>query len=108
VPFTAVGVPSGIAGRLALKWRKIKLAGQPMAQLWISTPGNYTGTEGVSAQVAQFPLTKVPLEGEFYGVRLRVLGFDEKGAMRYQVLEVRDGATVPLMFRGYTFRYIMI
>lgn len=56
----------------------------------------------ISEQVAQFPLTRAPIDGERYGVRLRALGFDENGAMRYQVLEVRDGATVPLRLRGYT------
>jgi hypothetical protein len=47
-----------------------------------------------------------PLDVELYGVKVRVLGFDDKGAMRYQVIDVRDGATVPLRFRGYTFRII--
>ena len=106
--YTKAEAPADVTGRLALKWRKVKEGGEPSAQLWITTPDNYTGTEGISEQVAQFPLSKVPVEGELYGVRLRVLGFDEKGAMRYQLLEVRDGSTVPLMFRGYTFRILMI
>lgn len=108
VPYARAEVPAEVTGRLALKWRRVKAGAGHAAQLWITTPDNYTGTEGISEQVAQFPLTQVPTEGELYGVRLRVLGFDEKGAMRYQVLEVRDGATVPLRFRGYTFRIMMI
>lgn len=108
VAYTSTEVPPDVTGRLALKWRRVKAGGGHAAQLWITTPDNYTGTEGISEQVAQFPLTQVPTEGELYGVRLRILGFDDKGAMRYQVLEVRDGATVPLRFRGYTFRIMMI
>lgn len=106
--FSKVEVPGGMTGRLALKWRKIKSGGQQALQLWITTPDNYTGTEGISAEVAQVQSSELPDEGELYGVRLRLLGFDEKGALRYQILGVRDGATVPLMFRGYTFRIIMI
>lgn len=108
VPYTRVELPAEASGRLALKWRRVKVGGAPAAQLWITTPDNYTGTEGISEQVAQFPITRVPIEGELYGIRVRVLGFDEMGAMRYQVLEVRDGATVPLRFRGYTFRILTI
>jgi hypothetical protein len=108
VAFGPAKVPADVTGRLALKWRKIKLGDAPAAQLWITTPDNYTGTEGLSEQVVQLPFDRAPQEVEFYGVRLRVLGFDEKGAMRYQVLGVEDGATVPLRFRGYTFRILMI
>jgi hypothetical protein len=108
IAYTPAEVPAEATGRLALKWRRVKEGEAHIAQLWITTPDNYTGTEGISEQVAQFPLSKVPIEGELYGVRVRILGFDEKGAMRYQVLEVREGATVPLKFRGYTFRILMI
>jgi len=108
VAYAQAEVPAEVIGRLSLKWRRVKDAGGETAQLWITTPDNYTGTEGISEQVAQFPLARVPTEAEFYGVKVRVLGFDEKGAMRYQVLGVREGATVPLRFRGYTFRIIMI
>lgn len=108
ISFAKVDVPGGMTGRLALKWRKVKSAGQQAVQLWITTPDNYTGTEGISAELAQFQPSELPTEGELYGIRLRVLGFDDKGALRYQVLSVQDGAIVPLMFRGYTFRIIMI
>jgi hypothetical protein len=108
IAYTNADVPAETTGRLALKWRRVKAGDGHAAQLWITTPDNYTGTEGISEQVAQFPLSRVPIDGELYGVKLRVLGFDEKGAMRYQVIEVRDGAAVPLRFRGYTFRIMMI
>lgn len=108
VSYAPTEVPHEITGRLVLKWRRVKVGDKLAAQLWITTPENYTGTEGVSAQVAQFALDQAPLDGELYGVRLRILGFGDKGAMRYQVLDVREGAAVPLMFRGYTFRIIML
>ncbi|WP_230206751.1 hypothetical protein [Novosphingobium sp. Gsoil 351] len=108
VPYTVGNVPSEVTGRLALKWRKINLADTAAAQLWLTTPDNYTGTEGLSEQVVQFPFTRAPLDVELYGIKLRVLGFDEKGAMRYRLVEIRDGTMVPLKFRGYTFRIMII
>ncbi len=106
VAYRSVQVPPDVTGQLAVHWRRVKIGDALTAQMWIATPDNYTGTEGVSEQIVQFPLTSAPLEVELYGVKVRVLGFDEKGAMRYQVVDVRDGATVPLKFLGYTFQII--
>lgn len=108
VPYTRAAVPADVTGRLALKWRRTKVGGTPAAELWITTPDNYTGTEGLSEQLAQFPLARAPLDVELYGVKVHILGFDDKGAMRYQLRGVADGATVPLRFRGYTFRIMII
>lgn len=109
VPYARAEVGGDVTGRLALKWRKIKLDdGSAGAELWITTPGNYTGTEGLSEQVLRVAQARAPLDLALYGIRLRILGFDEKGAMRYQVAEVPDGTTVPLRFRGYTFRIMII
>ena len=106
VAYRSVQVPPDVAGQLAVHWRRVKIGDALTSQMWIATPDNYTGTEGVSEQIVQFPLTNAPLKVELYGVKVRFLGFDEKGAMRYQVIEVRDGATVPLKFRGYTLQII--
>lgn len=106
VAYRAAQVPPEVTGQLAVHWRRIKVGDALTAQMWIATPDNYTGTEGVSEQIVQFPMNIAPLDVELYGVKVRVLGFDDKGAMRYQVIDVRDGATVPLRFRGYTFRII--
>ena len=96
-----------VTGKLALRWKPgKKLAGAPTVEMWISTPGNYTGTEGLSEQVVAFRRDSAPLDVELYGIRLRILGFDERGAMRYRILGMTDGAAVPLLFRGYTFRII--
>ncbi len=108
IGFKAASVPAEVSGRLALKWRKVNVGGTTAGQLWITTPDNYTGTEGLSEQVVQFRLDRAPLDVELYGIKVRILGFDEKGAMRYRLLGISDGATVPLLFRGYTFRIIMI
>lgn len=99
-----------VLGKLALRWKPVskKLSPEPAAQLWISTPENYTGTEGLSENVLLFRRAQAPLDVEIYGVRLRVHGFDEKGAMRYSVLGVGAGAAVPLLFRGYTFRILVV
>lgn len=96
-----------VTGKLALRWKPgKKVAGVPTIQMWISTPGNYTGTEGLSEQVIVFRRESVPLDVELYGIRLRILGFDERGAMQYRILGMTDGNAVPLLFRGYTFRII--
>jgi hypothetical protein len=96
-----------VTGKLALRWKPgKKKAGSPTIQMWISTPGNYTGTEGLSDYVIVFRRESVPLDVELYGIRLRILGFDERGAMQYRILGMTDGAAVPLLFRGYTFRII--
>jgi hypothetical protein len=54
-----------------------------------------------------FDRTKVPLDVELYGIRLRIHGFDEKGAMRYTLLGMTDGAPIPLLFRGAPMRIMM-
>jgi len=96
-----------VTGRLTLRWKPgKKVAGAPTVQMWISTPGNQTGTEGLSEYVILFRRDSIPLDVELYGIRLRILGFDERGAMQYRILGMTDGAAVPLLFRGYTFRVI--
>ena len=95
-----------VTGKLALRWKPgKKVAGAPTAEMWISTPGNYTGTEGLSENVLAFRRESAPLDVELYGIRLKILGFDEEGGMKYRLLGMTDGAAVALLFRGYTFRY---
>lgn len=110
VPYSAAAPAPGVTGKLALRWKPVpaKASPTPAAQLWISTPDNYTGTEGLSEKVLVFHRGKAPLDVELYGVRLRIHGFDEKGAMKYSVLQVAEGAAVPLLFRGYTFRIMFV
>lgn len=95
-------------GRLALRWRprSKKALGSPAAEIWVSTPDNYTGTEGLGETMLLVPRQSAPLDVELYGIRLRILGFDEQGAMRYRLLGMTDGVAVPLRFRGYTIRII--
>lgn len=99
-----------VRGKLTVRWQPVpkKLSAKPAVQLWIETPENYTGTEGLSEQVLIFNRDKAPIDVELYGIKLRVHGFDEKGAMQYSVLEIADGAPVPLLFRGYTFRIMFV
>jgi hypothetical protein len=109
LPNSVAYLPStpAVTGKLALRWRSgKKVAGSPTVEMWISTPGNYTGTEGLSENVLVFRRDSAPLDVELYGIRLSILGFDETGAMRYRLLGMTDGAAVPLLFRGYTFRII--
>ena len=110
VAYSPAAPAPGVTGKLALRWKPVsaKLSPTPAAQLWISTPDNYTGTEGLSEQVLLFARDKAPLDVDFYGVKLRIHGFDDKGAMRYSVLGVAAGAPVPLLFRGYTFRIMFV
>lgn len=110
VAYSAAAPAPNVTGKLALRWKPVpsKLSPTPAAQLWISTPENYTGTEGLSENVLIFHRGKAPLDVELYGIRLRIHGFDDKGAMQYSVLGVADGAAVPLLFRGYTFRIMFI
>jgi len=106
VSYKISSVPREVNGQLALMWRKLQIADVPSAQIWITTPDNYTGTEGLSEEMLQFAMARAPMDVELYGIKVRVLGFDEKGTMRYQVIDVGAGATVPLRFRGYTTRII--
>lgn len=97
-----------VTGKLALRWRprSKKALGSPAVEIWMSTPENYTGTEGLSENVLLVPRHSAPLDVELYGIRLRILGFDDEGAMQYRLLGMADGVPVPLRFRGYTFRII--
>jgi hypothetical protein len=56
--------------------------------------------------VLAFRRESAPLDVELYGIRLRILGFDPDGAMRYKILGMTDGVAVPLLFRGYTVHII--
>ncbi len=109
-PIAYAPATAEVTGKLELKWKMSKtIEGVETAEMWISTPYNYTGTEGLSKNIVVFRRDRAPLDVELYGVKLRVLGFEEKtNAIRYQVLAVSDGANVPLIFRGYTFHIIII
>jgi len=109
IAYTPVAPDGEVTGKLALRWKRErdKASKREMVQLWISTPENSTGTEGLSQDVLMFDRAKVPLDVELYGIRLRVHGFDENGRMRYTLLGMTDGVPIPLLFRGYTF-HIMI
>lgn len=117
-PYTTTALPHPVAytpatpvatGRLAMRWRPINRRGvEPAAEIWISTPDNHTGTEGLSQNLVVFRRRSAPLDVELYGIRLRILGFDEEGGMRYRLLGMTDGAAVPLLFRGYTFTILFI
>jgi hypothetical protein len=96
-----------VTGKLTLRWKPgKKVSGSPTVQMWISTPVNQTGTEGLSEYLLVLRRDSIPLDVELYGIRLRILGFDERGAMQYRILGMTDGAAVPLLFRGSTFRII--
>ena len=109
IAYTPVAPAGEVTGKLALRWKpeRDKASKRETVQLWISTPENSTGTEGLSQDVVMFDRTKVPLDVELYGIRLRIHGFDDHGRMRYTLLGMTDGAPIPLLFRGYTF-HIMI
>jgi hypothetical protein len=109
IAYTPAASTADVTGKLALQWKRApdKASGREMVQLWISTPINSTGTEGLSQNVLMFDRAKVPIDVELYGIRLRIHGFDGNGAMRYTLLGMTDGVSVPLLFRGETFR-IMI
>lgn len=104
-PYSTATSARGVTGKLALRWaRGSKRAGTAdNAELWISTPDNFTGTEALSERILSFPRNRAPLDVELYGIKLRIRGFDENGAMQYSVLGMTDGAQVPLFFRGYVF-----
>jgi len=93
-------------GKLALRWKPYKAGGAGAVQMWLSTPDNYTGTEGLSENVLVFDRDKLPADIDLYGVRLRVHGFDESNAMQFSLLGIADGVPVPLLFRGYVFHII--
>lgn len=109
IAYTPAAPAGEVTGKLALYWKRArdKASKREMLQLWIATPNNSTGTEGLSENMLMFDRAKVPLDVELYGIRLRIHGFDENGAMRYTVLGMTDGVPIPLLFRGYTF-HIMI
>ena len=103
VRYTTTAPAASVTGKLALRWRMgTRRGGNPdNAEMWISTPENYTGTEGLSQRILSFPRTRAPLDVDFYGIKLHIAGFDDKGAMQVAVRGMTDGATVPLLFHGY-------
>lgn len=110
IAYTPAAPAGEVAGKLALCWKRApdEASGRELVQLWISTPTNSTGTEGLSQNMLMFDRAKVPLDVELYGIRLRIHGFDENRGMRYTLLGVTDGVPIPLLFRGYTFHILII
>jgi hypothetical protein len=87
IPATPAGE---VAGELALRWKRApRKAPEREVQLWTSTR-KLEGTEGPSESVLTCDGTKVPLDVELYGSRLRIRGFDD-GGMRYTLLGMTDG-----------------
>ena len=109
IAYTPVAPAGEASGKLALLWKRApdKTSGRDLVQLWISTVDYSTGTDGLSEKVLLFDRTKVPMDVEFYGIRLRIHGFDTDGRMRYTLLGMTDGVPIPLLFRGAP-RTIMI
>ncbi|HEX7151331.1 MAG TPA: hypothetical protein VF618_07565 [Thermoanaerobaculia bacterium] len=110
VAYTHAAPAGEVAGKLALRWtrERDKASGRELVKLWISTPSNSTGTEGLSENMLMFDRAKVPLDVELYGIRLRLHGFDQDGRMRYTLLGMTDGVPIPLLFRGYAFHILII
>jgi hypothetical protein len=108
VGYVASVPAANVTGTLTLRWRNgsRQTSGPENAELWISTPANYTDTGGVSERFVAFPRARAPLDVELYGIRLRIHGFDEQGDMKVSVLSMKDGETVPLKFQGYTITMI--
>lgn len=108
IAYTPVDPAGEVSGKLALLWKRApdKASGRDLAQLWISTVDYSTGTDGLSENVLMFDRTKVPMDVEFYGIRLRIHGFNSEGRMRYTLLGMTGGTPIPLLFRGEMGRII--
>ena len=95
-----------VTGKIVLYWEKSPKNGPPVEHIYLGTPDNYTGTDGLSDKVLAFRGDHLPMDVDLYGLKVRLLGHDEKGALRYTVLETTRGALVPLVFRGYVIHII--
>jgi hypothetical protein len=106
IAYTPAAPAGDVVGKLTMRWKRApgKASEREIVQLWVSTPVNSTGTEGLSENVRMFDRAKVPLDVELYGIRLRIHGFTDDGAMRYTLLGMTDGVPIPLLFRGQPMR----
>lgn len=90
-----------VTGKLALRWDVFRDGPErKLIQIWVSTPKNYTVTGGMSEKMLIVDRTKAPLDVEIYGLKVHIIGFDESGSMKFALLNMNDGASVPLIFRG--------
>jgi len=102
IAYAPVGYSEGPAAAARLRWRSTYDRKAPdrsvKLQLWLEASDSSSGTGVLSAPVdATLPDGTGLLEVE--GVRLRVLGFEPTGAMRYQIEDVRPAQRVTLAFR---------
>ena len=82
-------------------------SGQPvMLEVTLTDGSNFTGTEIFADHLFRIPFEGSPVSVDMYGVRLTVLGFDERGGLRYRLAQIDERAPVGLVFRGYTLRII--
>lgn len=76
---------------------------------FILTDGNnFTGTEILASQYYASVWMGAPRTIEIYGVRVNLLGFDDKNGLRYRISPVRDKEPVSFGFRGYVMRFMYI
>lgn len=101
VAYTPVTPAGEATGKMVMRWRRHpdKASGRDLAQLEIATHDTSTGTAGEAENVLIFDRSKVPMDVEYYGIRLRIHGFAEDGQMRYTLLGMTDGVRIPILFR---------
>jgi hypothetical protein len=102
VPYSKVSPSPDVTGKLAVTWAPglARLGSAGKIIFSIGDQHYYQDTGVAPLTVATIPTPQAPVDVAFAGVKLRVLGFDEKGAMRYSVLQVSDGAAIPMAYLG--------
>ena len=68
-----------VTGKILLYWEKAPKKGPPIENLYLGTPDNYTGTEGLSNQVLAFRGDRLPMDVDLFGLQVHLLGHDGRG-----------------------------
>ena len=102
VPYTAVAYSEGAAAGARLKWsssfKRDQAGPGVIVKLWLEASDSSSGT-GVLSRTVEARLTEGTGLVEVEGIRVRVLGFEPTGAMRYQIEEVPSARPVTFAFR---------
>jgi hypothetical protein len=106
LPYDTVTGDDFPSAKMKLWWNSITDNKEPennsvKLKFSLSEGSNFTGTEILSAEYYSTKNLKIPSEFDIYGIRIRVVGFDDKNGLIYNLSQMQNSEPVAFGFRGY-------
>jgi hypothetical protein len=102
VAYSPVDYGLGHSAAVRLNWSsdfRRNRPGRPISgSLWLDASARFTGT-GIVSRTVPFEFSGQPETVTIGGITVRILGFDETGAMQFQIAAIEGGTPVEFAFR---------